>query len=75
MVQTLVNSSGQRTQVKVKVILSPEVSLDTGVGEGGMLGLNFFCWGMTDVSVVAKRVQRKLKEHYINLINLNTDPL
>ena len=56
--------TGRRTQVKVKGILSPEVSLDTGVGEGSVLGPNFFSCGMTDVSVVTKRVQKKLKEHY-----------
>ena len=56
--------TGRRTQVKVKGILSPEVTLDTGVGEGSVLGPNFFSCGMTDVSVVTKRVQKKLTEHY-----------
>ena len=54
--------SGRKTRVKVKNILSGEVYLDTGVGEGTVLGPNFFSCGMTDVSVVAKRVMKALEE-------------
>ena len=54
--------TGRRTQVKVKNIKSGEVLLDTGVGEGSVLGPNFFSCGMTDVSVVAKRVMKTLEE-------------
>ena len=52
--------TGRRTKVKVKNVVSPEVDLLTGVGEGSVLGPNFFSCGMTDVSVVARRVMRKL---------------
>ena len=52
--------SGRRTKVKVKNVLSDSVSLETGVGEGSVLGPNFFSCGMTDVSVVATRVKEKL---------------
>ena len=44
--------TGRRTKTKVKNVLSSEVELDTGVGEG----LNFFSCAMSDISVVAKRV-------------------
>ena len=54
--------SGRRTKVKVKNAVSPPVSLDTGVGEGSVLGPNFFSCGMTDVSVVASRVRVRLEE-------------
>ena len=56
--------TGRRTKVKVKNVTSPEVSLETGVGEGSVLGPNFFSCGMTDVSVVSKRVMKKLKDVY-----------
>ena len=56
--------TGRRTKVKVKNIKSTEVLLDTGVGEGSVLGPNFFSCGMTDISVVSSRVQRKLQEEY-----------
>ena len=42
--------------------MSSEIELKTGVGEGSVLGPNFFSCGMTDIGVVAKRVVRKLKE-------------
>ena len=54
--------TGRRTKVKIKNFLSGEVQLETGVGEGSVLGPNFFSCGMTDISVVAKRVVKKLKE-------------
>ena len=56
--------TGHRTRVKVKNISSSEVSLDTGVGEGSVLGPNFFSVGMTDISVVARRVKKKLLDEY-----------
>ena len=56
--------TGRRTKVKVKKAVSPEVGLDTGVGEGSVLGPNFFSCSMTDISVVATRVMKKLKEVY-----------
>lgn len=54
----------RRTQVKIKNIKSGEVVLDTGVGEGSVLGPNFFSCGMTDVSVVAKRVMSALEDSH-----------
>ena len=54
--------TGRRTRTKVKNIMSSEIELETGVGEGSVLGPNFFSCGMTDVSVVAKRVMRKIRE-------------
>ena len=56
--------TGRRTKVKINNIVSPEVELETGVGEGSVLGPNFFSCGLTDISVVAKRVERKLREEY-----------
>ena len=54
--------TGRRTRTKVNNIMSREVELETGVGEGSVLGPNFFSCGMTDVSVVAKRVAKALAE-------------
>ena len=56
--------TGRRTKVKVKNVTSSEVCIMTGVGEGSVLGPNFFSCGMTDISVVSRRVQKKLKEYY-----------
>lgn len=56
--------TGRRTKVKVKNVTSSEVGLETGVGEGSVLGPNFFSCGMTDISVVTKRVMKKLREKY-----------
>ena len=52
----------RRTQVKIKNVKSGEIVLDTGVGEGSVLGPTFFSCGMTDVSVVAKRVMQALED-------------
>ena len=54
--------TGRQTQVKVKNVLSPPLSLDTGGGEGSLLWPNFFSCGMTDVSVVARQVKHDLME-------------
>ena len=56
--------TGRRTRVKIKGIMSPEIGLDTGVGEGSVLGPNFFSCGMTDISVVSSRVKEHLKSFY-----------
>ena len=56
--------TGRRTKTKVKNILSSEVELETGVGEGSVLGPNFFSCGMTDISIVAVRVIKELKESH-----------
>ena len=50
------------TQVKVKNVLFFPVSLDTGVGEGSVMSPKFFSCGMTDFSVVAKRMKADLKD-------------
>ena len=46
------------------LVQSSEVGLNTGVGEGSVLGPNFFSCGMTDIDVVSARVQTDLKEFY-----------
>ena len=51
----------RRTQVKIKNVKSGEIVLETGVGEGSVLGRNFFSCGMADMSVVAKRSCRPLR--------------
>ena len=56
--------TGRRSTTKIKNIMSKEVSLETGGGEGSVLGPNFFSCGMTDISVVAKRVMKELKDKY-----------
>ena len=53
--------------MKIKNIVSSEVGLETGVGEGSVLGPNFFSCGMTDMSVVARRVMRKLEEQDVKV--------
>ena len=56
--------TGRSTRVKIKSLTSPSVHLDTGVGEGSVLGPNFFSCGMTDISVVGSRVSKHLKTFY-----------
>ena len=56
--------TGRSTKVKIKSLSSPSVNLDTGVGEGSVLGPNFFSCGMTDISVVASRVTEHLNSFY-----------
>ena len=56
--------TGRSTKVKIGSLTSPSVQLDTGVGEGSVLGPNFFSCGMTDISVVTARVTKKLKDFY-----------
>ena len=54
--------TGRRTRVKIQNVKSGEVLLETGVGEGSVLGPNFFSCGMTDVAVVATRITKALEE-------------
>ena len=49
------------TQVKVKNVISDEIELKTEVGEGSILAPNFFSCGMTDISIVARRLVKELK--------------
>ena len=56
--------TGRSTKTKIKNIISDSTLLDTGVGEGSILGPNFFSCGMTDISVVTARVQKKLQDYY-----------
>ena len=56
--------TGRSTKVKINGVTSPSVNLDTGVGEGSVLGPNFFSCGMTDISVVTRRVMKRLEEKY-----------
>ena len=46
--------TGRRTTTKIKNIMSKEVNLETGVGEGSVLGPNFFSCGMTDISIITQ---------------------
>ena len=64
--------TGRRTRCKVKNILSGEVQLETGVGEGSVLGPNFFSCAMTDIGVVARRVVKELKEDWGIEVYINT---
>ena len=48
--------TSRRTKVKVKHVISTGVGLETGVCEGSVLGPNFFSCDMTDISVVARRL-------------------
>ena len=56
--------TGRRTRTKVNNIMSAEVELETGVGEGSVLGPNFFSCGMTDIGVVASRVMKEIKDKH-----------
>ena len=51
-----------RHKSRSKNVLSPPLSLDTGVGEGSVLWPNFFFCGMADVSVMARQVKHDLME-------------
>ena len=59
----LVNSylTGRKTQCKVGDKMSEVIILNTGIGEGSVVGHNFFIMGMCLVSVIMKRVEQKLR--------------
>ena len=65
----LVNSylTGRKTQCKVKNKVSPPTVLQTGVGEGSVIGPNFFIMATCSVSMVARRVERTLREKGITV--------
>ena len=54
--------SNRRTRCRIKGCTSGEVELDSGVGEGSVLGPGFFICGMCSVSIVAKRTRLELAE-------------
>ena len=54
--------SKRKTKCRIKGCLSGEVELDSGVGEGSVLGPGFFICGMCSVSVVAKRTRLEMAE-------------
>ena len=54
--------SKRKTKCKVKGCISGEIELDSGVGEGSVLGPGFFICGMCSVSVVAKKVRQEMAE-------------
>ena len=54
--------SNRTTKCRVKGCLSGEVELDSGVGEGSVLGPGFYICGMCSVNVVAKRVRLEMAE-------------
>ena len=54
--------TNRKTRCKVKGCISGEVTLDTGVGEGSVLGPEFFICGLCSVKVVAKRVIKEMAE-------------
>ena len=54
--------SQRTTKCRVKGCISGEVELDSGVGEGSVLGPGFYICGMCSVNVVAKRVRLEMAE-------------
>ena len=54
--------SNRTTKCRVKGCLSGEVELDSGVGEGSVLGPGFYICGMCSVNVVVKRVRLEMAE-------------
>ena len=54
--------SNRKTKCRIKGCMSGEVELDSGVGEGSVLGPGFFICGMCSVSVVAKRTRLEMAE-------------
>ena len=64
--RTLVHSylSDRQTRCKVKEAISGPETLQTGVGEGSVLGPCFFIVGLSSVNIVAKRTERELWENH-----------
>ena len=62
--RSLVHSylSDRKTKCRVQGKMSGEVILETGVGEGSVLGPGFFICGMCSVGVVAKRTVSEMAE-------------
>ena len=52
----------RKTRCRVKNCISEEIELETGVGEGSVLGPGFFICGTCSVSVVAKRTMKVMSE-------------
>ena len=54
--------SNRKTRCRIKGCISSCVELDSGVGEGSVLGPGFFICGMCSVSIVAKRTRLEMEE-------------
>ena len=54
--------SKRSTKCRIKGCMSGEVELDSGVGEGSVVGPGFYICGMCSVSVVAKRTRVEMEE-------------
>ena len=52
----------RKTRCRVKGCISAEIELESGVGEGSVLGPGFFICGTCSVSVVAKRTMKVMAE-------------
>ena len=67
--QALVDSylTDRKTRCRIKDKLSDAITLDTGVGEGSVVGPNYFIMGMVSVAIIAKRVVAKLAEKGIEV--------
>ena len=54
--------TGRKTQCKIGDKTSEAITLDTGVGEGSVVGPNYFIMSMCSVSIIAKRVEKRLRD-------------
>ena len=54
--------SNRKTRCRIKGCMSRTVELDSGVGEGSVLGPGFYICGMCCVSIVAKRTKLEMEE-------------
>ena len=65
------------TQRKTRTVIDGKVSeeeeLESGVGEGTCLGPAFFSCGVSDISVVAKRTEKRMKEEHDAVVEAKTD--
>ena len=68
--RSLVNSylTDRKTKCKIQNEISETITLDSGVGEGSVLGPVFFIMGMCSVSIVAKRTAAEMAKrgHWVD---------
>ena len=65
--------TGRKTKTIIENSISEEITLDTGVGEGSVLGPNCFSINMVCISEVAKRTERRMKDEHNIVIEAFTD--
>ena len=72
--ETLANYlTKRRTKCVIDNKVSEEIELDVGVGEGSCLGPTCFSCSMSDISVVARRTEKRMLEEHNTVVEAHTD--